>query len=201
MGLGRGEEFRVEQRAEFGGGGAALRDTYNSVKSKARREDWAVNPVFGKVYPTAKERLPQTIKATKKAVADLLAENGAASRVHLSQAIRKGAEHFGELDGERVVEKHHALSSLAKSAATVHGWNDPDHSETNNLIVNLALLATPPEKLLIKPVRDVEMSVESGESPVEPLREDHTPNSDASQEQQASEHEIRWISPQPENWK
>jgi hypothetical protein len=46
---------------------------YNSVKSKARREGWEVNQVFGKVYRTRQERVCHTIKAVKKTVGEMAA--------------------------------------------------------------------------------------------------------------------------------
>jgi hypothetical protein len=74
----------------------------------------------------------------------------------LSQATRKGAEHLGELEGPEVIAKHVALNSLAKSAATVHGWDDPKRAEGNVAILNLQLLSLRPEELAADEVREVE---------------------------------------------
>ena len=156
---------------------------YNSVKSKARRENWEVNLVFGKKYWTKEERLRHTIKATQKTVSELVAENGAASRIHLSQAIRKGAEHLGELEGPEVVEKHVAVNSLAKSAATVHGWDDPKRAEGNLTILNLQLLAMRPAELAANPVREVEAE-QSGELKADASQEGSEKSSEAGQEQE-----------------
>src|SRR5262249_35083557 len=106
-----------------------------------------------------------TIKATKKTVSELVAENGAASRAHLSQAIRKGAEQLGEMDGKAIVEKHHvALSSLVKSAAAVHGWSESGSAETNRAAINLMVLGMVPEKLVKEMGEARETDVEAEES-------------------------------------
>ena len=85
--------------------------------------------------------------------------------MHLSQAIRRGSEYLGELDGSEVVEKHVALTGLTKSAAKVHGWNEEASAETNRGAINLMVLAMSPKKLVreMEQAREAEAEVEAGQ--------------------------------------
>ncbi|MGA8655947.1 MAG: hypothetical protein WB586_07330 [Chthoniobacterales bacterium] len=49
------------------------------------------------------------------------------------------------LEGPEVVEQHVAVSSLAKSAAVVHGWNEPGQEQRASL--QIFMLELRPEQL------------------------------------------------------
>jgi hypothetical protein len=135
-----------------------LKVKHGTLVNRAFREKWKVRETFGsqqKPEPVALKR-EELVKKLRQTTAEVIAENGVASRVHLSQAIRKGAEHLGELEGPEVVEKHVALTSLAKSAAVVHRWNEPGPEQ--RMSINLLMLTLKPEQ-----VERLAQGYESGE--------------------------------------
>jgi hypothetical protein len=60
-----------------------------------------------------------------------------ATRLSLSAASRKAAEHLAASKSAKIVREHHALRSITKSAAELHNWNQK-HPEPFSLnVLNL----------------------------------------------------------------
>lgn len=123
---------------------------YNTLKSRARRENWLIPQTFG----TAKKRdralalrkQQQTFHLVQKTAADIVAKNGTASRIHLSGAIRKASAHLESMPEPDLISNHQALQSISRAASNVHAWHqDQEKHHTQN--VNIALLSLPPDKL------------------------------------------------------
>ena len=121
---------------------------YQTLKSRARREAWRITETFGraKPYPDKSRQTPQeTFQLVRKSAKDILENNGVASRIYLSGAIRKASAHLEGMEEDKLIEKHQALNSLAKSAATVHSWDEP--GQEHRMSLNVWVLSLEPEQL------------------------------------------------------
>jgi hypothetical protein len=71
--------------------------------------------------PTA---LSANVRKGCDVLSEVLAEDSRATRIGLSAAARKAAEHLAASKPARIVRKHHALRSITQSAAELHDWNE-----------------------------------------------------------------------------
>jgi hypothetical protein len=126
---------------------------YQTLKSRARREGWRIVETFGRAKrepPDQKQKQKQreNFELVAKSTKDLFEQNGVASRMHLSSAIRKASRHLEDMPEAQLVERHQAIFSVTKSAGVVHGWSehqDEERLKIQNL--NLFVLSLHPSEL------------------------------------------------------
>jgi hypothetical protein len=116
---------------------------YNTLKSRARREGWQITKVFGRA---AKDNQNQTFQLVQKSAKAIIDANGAASKLHLSGAIRKASRHLEAMPEEKLIDNHQALQSVTRAAANVHSWTQ-DRQQHDTQTINLAVLSIDPTKL------------------------------------------------------
>jgi hypothetical protein len=116
---------------------------YDTIKSRAKREGWRITEVFGRAPKTNPKQTFQLVQKSAKAIID---QNGAASRLHLSGAIRKASAHLEAMAEDKLIANHQAIQSVSKAASQVHAWTQ-DQEKQHRVNINLAVLATPPSKL------------------------------------------------------
>ena len=83
-----------------------------------------------------------TVIKPSVALASTLAEQGEATRLHLSKAALKAGSHLGKLPGAVLVKPDIAQSAKHWTgvAGTVHGWQEKQ--QQTNVMVNVALLGS-----------------------------------------------------------
>ena len=89
--------------------------------------------------PTA---LSANVRKGSDVLSEVLAEDSRATRIGLSAAARKAAEHLAVSKPAKIVRKHHALRSITQSAAELHDWNEKHPTESFNLnVLNMGQFA------------------------------------------------------------
>jgi len=74
-------------------------------------------------------------------LSEVLAEDSRATRLGLSAAARKAAEHLAVSKPAKIVRKHHALRSITQSAAELHDWNEKHPGQHFSLnVLNMGAL-------------------------------------------------------------
>jgi hypothetical protein len=116
---------------------------YNTLKSRARREAWKITQTFGRAQKNQPNQTFQLVQKSAKAIIDA---NGAASRLHLSGAIRKASRHLEAMPEDKLIANHQAIASVGKAANNVHAWNE-DQQQHRIQTLNLAVLSIDPAKL------------------------------------------------------
>ena len=88
--------------------------------------------------PTA---LSANVRKGSDVLSEVLAEDSRATRIGLSAAARKAAEHLAASKATKIVRKHHALRSIAQSAAELHNWNEKHPTQPFSLnVLNLGIM-------------------------------------------------------------
>jgi hypothetical protein len=68
------------------------------------------------------------------------AEDSRETRIGLSAAARKAAEHLAASKATKIVRQHHALRSITQSAAELHSWNEKHPTQPFSLnVLNLSV--------------------------------------------------------------
>ena len=115
-----------------------------TLTNRAFREQWQVAQTFGRAKRLKAKQAIQTAKAkqlhsnqtVRQTVAEVIAQNGVVSRLHLSGAVRKASAALENMNEQSLIDNHQALQSVSKSAAHVHGWNqNQDHQHKAELHV------------------------------------------------------------------
>ena len=110
---------------------------------RCSREKWLVKSQQDKadavvMSPTA---LSANVRKGSDVLSEVLAEDSRATRLGLSAAARKAAEHLAVSKPAKIVRKHHALRSITQSAAELHDWNEKHPGESFNLnVLNMGAL-------------------------------------------------------------
>lgn len=129
----------------------------NTVIQWASRFNW-----FAPCRPTpATIPLPPTLKPINPidnkgaisvikpvdAVINSIAEDEKRTKTALARAIRVGAEHASNMDGEKVMDKSRQIKDLAGAGALIHGWGDKasDGMQINLLCQNVENLHIRPD--------------------------------------------------------
>ncbi len=103
------------------------------VKSQEDKADAAVTS------PTA---LSANVRKGSEVLSEVLAEDSRATRIGLSTAARKAAEHLAASKPTKIVRKHRALRSITQSAAELHDWNEKHPTKPFSLnVLNMGRLA------------------------------------------------------------
>jgi hypothetical protein len=108
---------------------------------RCSRQKWLAKSQQDKAdaVATSPTALSANVRKGSDVLSEVLAEDSRATRIGLSAAARKAAEHLAASKATKIVRKHHALRSITKSAAELHDWNEkhPDqHFTLNTLNIN-----------------------------------------------------------------
>jgi hypothetical protein len=105
---------------------------------RCSREKWLVKSQQHKADAvlTSPSALSANVRKGSDVLSEVLAEDSRATRIGLSAAARKAAEHLAASKPTKIVRKHHALRSITQSAAELHNWNQkhPDQPFSLNVL-------------------------------------------------------------------
>ena len=105
---------------------------------RCSREKWLVKSQQDKAdaVVTSPTALSANVRKGADVLSETLAEDSRETRISLSAAARKAAEHLAASKATKIVRKHHALRSITQSAAELHDWNEkhPDQHFTLNML-------------------------------------------------------------------
>ena len=105
---------------------------------RCSREKWLVKSQQDKAdaLVTSSSALSANVRNGADVLSEVLAEDSRETRISLSAATRKAAEHLAASKATKIVRKHHALRSITQSAAELHDWNEkhPDQHFTLNML-------------------------------------------------------------------
>ena len=94
------------------------------VNKRAYRERWLDKAkALSKPRDNGSLPLSKPVQTGADALAEILADDNRQTRISLSGAARKAAEHLAASNPAKIVREHHALRSITKSAAELHNWN------------------------------------------------------------------------------
>jgi hypothetical protein len=88
-------------------------------------------------------------KAPADVHADILREHGEATKIALSAAARRGAEHLAKSKPVAIVKSHHALRNITAAGSQLHGW-EAKSGPAANVMVNIALLGVEPGSVTVQ---------------------------------------------------
>ena len=116
---------------------------YATLRQWSKRGKWNVT----RSHATAVTNVTQ---APADAHADILREHGEATKLALSKAARRGAEHLSETKHAiTIVKSHHALRNITAAGSQLHGW-EAKNGPAANVMVNIALLGVEPGSVTVQ---------------------------------------------------
>jgi len=193
---------------------------HNTVRQRARREHWQIpkDRLARKLRTRQAQALARatTTEETLAPIRDHFAQLGVLTKNQLAHLILSAVEELRKLNGLDLLANIQGLGVVTRAAGQIHGWDSKQADGVPS--VNVRLLSMRPEELLIRPARDVQTSVESGERPDEPVREVEAEKAEESREPKADvkegeiqkspesreeQQEIKWVSvrEQRERWR
>ena len=105
---------------------------------RCSREKWLTKAQQDKAdaLATSPTVLSANVRKGSDVLSEVLAEDSRRTRIGLSAAARKAAEHLAASKPTKIVRKHHALRSITQSAAELHDWNQkhPTQPFTLNML-------------------------------------------------------------------
>jgi hypothetical protein len=105
---------------------------------RCSRQKWLVKSEQDKAdaVVTSPTALSANVRKGSDVLSEVMAEDSRATRIGLSTAARKAAEHLAASKATKIVRKHHALRSITQSAAELHDWNQkhPDQHFSLNVL-------------------------------------------------------------------
>jgi hypothetical protein len=104
---------------------------------RCSRQKWLVKSEQDKAdaIVTSPSALSANVRKGSDVLSEVLEEDSRATRIGLSAAARKAAEHLAASKATKIVRKHHALRSITQSAAELHDWNQKHPGEHFSLNV------------------------------------------------------------------
>jgi len=115
---------------------------YGTLRQWANRGKWNV------MRPHS-QAVTAVTKAPADAHADILREHGEATKLALSAAARRGAEHLASAAPSAIVKSHHALRNITAAGSQLHGW-EAKNGPAANVMVNIALLGVEPSSVQVQ---------------------------------------------------
>jgi hypothetical protein len=99
----------------------------NTALSKAKSQNWGIAQLHGRGErpATSSESLART-ERTIQAGKDFFREADGKTKFHLAKAVVSASKTLSDMPGTELVDKHQALTGVAKTAAQVFRW-DNDH--------------------------------------------------------------------------
>jgi len=110
---------------------------------RCSRQKWLVKSQQDKAdaIVTSPSALSANVRKGCDVLSEVLAEDSRATRLGLSAAARKAAEHLAASKPAKIVRKHHALRSITQSAAELHDWNEKHPGQHFSLnVLNMGAL-------------------------------------------------------------
>ena len=106
------------------------------INKKALRHGWMAHAKqLMANKPQQAKPLSNSVQSGADSLANSLADDSQATRIHISQAARRGAKHIAESDPAHIAKGAQNLRHLAATASQVHGWEEKrDTSVTVNLL-------------------------------------------------------------------
>lgn len=94
------------------------------MQAWSARGRWFAKPVQPPtvIRQTGPNSLATTATKAYDALADSLSDDSKATRIGLSQASRRAAEHLKVQTGAQVLKSAKSMKEIASVASTVHGW-------------------------------------------------------------------------------
>ena len=94
------------------------------VNKRAYRERWLDHAkALAKPRDNGSLPLSKPVQSGADSLQDALLEHGNATKLALSTAARRGAEHLAKARPAAILKRHHALRNVTAAAAQLHGWD------------------------------------------------------------------------------
>lgn len=109
-----------------------------TMQAWSARGQWFAKPVQPPtvIRQTGPNSLATTATNAGESLAESLADDSKATRIGLSQASRRAAEHLKDQTGAGILKSAKAMKEIAGVASIVHGWSD---GKATNVQINLAI--------------------------------------------------------------
>jgi hypothetical protein len=110
---------------------------------RCSREKWLIKSQQDEAdaAATSPRALSANVRKGSDVLSEILAEYSRETRIGLSAAARKAAEHLAASKATKIVREHHALRSIVQSAAELHNWNEKHPTQPFSLnVLNLGSL-------------------------------------------------------------
>jgi hypothetical protein len=93
---------------------------------RCSRQKWLVKSQQDKAdaVVTSPSALSANVRKGADVLSEILAEDSRETRIGLSAAARKAAEHLAASKPGKIVREHRALRNITGSAAQLHSWDD-----------------------------------------------------------------------------
>jgi hypothetical protein len=116
----------------------------NTALQNAARQKWDIADLHAHASQQLLERTKRIVQDEK----DSFRQADAKTKSHLAQAVAKASETLNSLPPKELLDRHQALQSVAKTAATVFHW-DADHPHPY-LSIQGVMFSVSPETLAAK---------------------------------------------------
>lgn len=94
------------------------------VMKRSQREGWIVRKIEAQATRVASPALPMSapVRIAADSMAESLEDDSKATRIGLSQASRRAADHLRTQTGANVLKSAKSMKEIASVASIVHGW-------------------------------------------------------------------------------
>ena len=117
-----------------------------TILSRASREGWTGEIHSAKALVKREDTL---VVSPLKAVAMTMQQRGERHVERMAGVSERGVDHIETMDGPEILKSVDQIEKLDKVARRTFGLNDDD-AYNPNAVINIAMLAIPPEKVVIK---------------------------------------------------
>jgi hypothetical protein len=97
----------------------------NTALSKAKSQNWGIAQLHGRgERPAASKQALARTERTVAAGKEYFRESDGKTKFNLAKAVVRASKTLSDLPGEKIIDNHQALHSVAKTAAGVFHWTD-----------------------------------------------------------------------------
>ena len=128
----------------------------NTVLSRAQREGWTREIQNAKALA---KREDAPVITPLKAVAMTIQQRGERHLERMAGVSERGVDHIETMHGPEILNSVDQIEKLDKVARRTFGLDDDD-AYNPNAVINIAMLAIPPEKVVIKRASEPPVSSE-----------------------------------------
>ena len=118
-----------------------------TILSRAKRESWTRQIQNAKALSKRKDA---PVVSPVEAAAMSLYQRGERHLERMAGVSERGVDHIETMHGPEILNSVDRIEKLDKVARRTFGLNDDDDAYNPNAVINIAMLAIPPGKVVIK---------------------------------------------------